>query len=105
MASTSGIRASGSRSIEYARKILLIDVASHGPWKAKLTSIFDAEDCWNIVNGTEFEPVRLATVNDVDGVQENKPQVDAGLAENKTFENALRKPRLSLLKLLMTPLS
>ena len=53
-------------------------------WRQKkLTSILDAEDCWDIVNGTEFEPVRLATVNDVDGVQENKPQVDARLAEIK----------------------
>ena len=91
MASTSGIRASGCGSGEYAKKILLKDVASYGPWKAKLTSILDAEDCWDIVNGTEFEPVRLATVNDVDGVQENKPQVDARLAEIKDFRKRSKK--------------
>ena len=91
MASTCGIRASGSGSGEYAKKILLKDVASYGPWKAKLTSILDAEDCWDIVNGTEFEPVRLATVNDVDGVQENKPQVDARLAEIKDFRKRSKK--------------
>ena len=91
MASTSGIRASGSGSGEYAKKILLKDVASYGPWKAKLTSILDAEDCWDIVNGTEFEPVRLAIVNDANGVQENKPQVDARLAEIKDFRKRSKK--------------
>ena len=40
-------------------------------------SILDAEDCWDIVNGTEFEPVRLATVNDVDGVQARARPVQA----------------------------
>ena len=91
MASTSGIRASGSGSGEYAKRILLKDVASYGPWKAKLTSLLDAEDCWDIVNGTEFEPMRLATVNDTDGVQENKPQVDARLAEIKDFRKRSKK--------------
>ena len=91
MASTSGIRASGSGSGEYTKKILLKDTATYGPWKAKLISILDAEDCWDIVNGREFEPARLATVNDVDGVQENKPQVDARLAEIKDFRKRSKK--------------
>ena len=54
MAFSSGIRASGSGSGEYTKKILLKDTATYGPWKAKLTSILDAEDCWDIVNGREF---------------------------------------------------
>ena len=66
--STSGIRASGLGSGEYTKKILLKDTATYGPWRAKLTSILDAEDCWDIVNGTETEPMRLATVNDEIGV-------------------------------------
>ena len=50
---SSGIRASGSGSGEYTKKILLKDTATYGPWRAKLTSILDAEDCWDIVNGSE----------------------------------------------------
>ena len=62
MASHSGIRASDSGTGEYIKKIVLKDAASYGPWKAKLTSILDAEDCWDIVNGTEQEPHEIATV-------------------------------------------
>ena len=54
-------------------------------------SILDGEDCWDIVNGTEVEPARLAVVTDVDGVQEKKPQVDIGLAEIKDFRKRSKK--------------
>ena len=64
MASHSGIRASGSGTREYIKRIVLKDAASFGPWRAKLTSIFDAEECWEIVNGTELEPDEIATVED-----------------------------------------
>ena len=60
----SGIRASGSGTREYIKKIVLKDAASYGPWKAKLTSILDVEDCWEIVNGTELELDEIATVED-----------------------------------------
>ena len=66
MASHSGITSSGSRSEEYVKNIVLKDVVSYGPWKAMLTSILDAEDCWDIVNGTESEPNETGTVVDLD---------------------------------------
>ena len=62
MASTSGIRATGSGSGDYVKKIILKDAATYGPWKAKLTSILDAEDCWDIVNGARVEPGTVAYV-------------------------------------------
>ena len=52
VAFTSGIRASGSGSSEYVKKIVLKDASSYGPWRTKLTAILDAEDCLEIVNGT-----------------------------------------------------
>ena len=74
--SSSGIRASGSGSGDYVKKLLLKNVASYGPWKAKRTSILDDEDCWEIVDGTEVEPTRIAIVNDADDAPENKVEVD-----------------------------
>ena len=59
MASTSGITAFASGFGEYIKKIVLKDSASYGPWKAKLTSILDADDCWVIVNGTNLNLMRL----------------------------------------------
>ena len=59
--------------------------------ESELTSILDAEDCWDIVNGTKVEPTRLATVNDENGVQENKPQVDARQADIKDFQKRSKK--------------
>ena len=47
------------------------DVASYGPWKAKLTSILDIEDCWEIVYGIKAEPVRIVVVNDAYSVPVN----------------------------------
>ena len=52
MAFTSGIRASGSGSSEYTKKIVLKDSVTYGPWRTKLTAILDAEDSLEIVNGT-----------------------------------------------------
>ena len=45
MASSSGIRASGSGSSEYVKKMVFKDAASYGPWRTKLTALLDAEDC------------------------------------------------------------
>ena len=87
MASTSGIRATGSNSGEYIKKIVLKDSASYGPWKAKLTSILDAEDCWEIVNGIEAEPRRIALDDDVD----NKDEVDKRLLEIRDFKKRSKK--------------
>ena len=57
MAFTSGIRASGSGSSEYTKKIVLKDSITYGPWRTKLTAILETEDSLEIVNGTELEPV------------------------------------------------
>ena len=64
MASTSGIRASGSGSSEYVKEIVLKDASSYGPWRTKLTAILDAKDCLEIVNGVEMEPTEIAEVLD-----------------------------------------
>ena len=64
MASHIGIRASGSGTGEYVKRIVLKDATSYGPWRAKLTSILDAEECWEIVNGTELEPDEIVIVED-----------------------------------------
>ena len=82
MASTSGIRASGS---EYVKKIILKDAASYGPWRAKITSILDAEDCWEIIEGGEVEPDRVALRDD------NKEEVEKRLAEIKDFKKRTKK--------------
>ena len=66
MTSTSGIRASGSGSSGYTKKIVLKDSITYGPWRTKLTAILDAEDSLEIVNGTELEPVEIAEVLNAD---------------------------------------
>ena len=55
MSSSSGIRAGNEGLGDYSRKIFMKDRSSYGPWRAKMTSILDAEDCWDIVNGDEGE--------------------------------------------------
>ena len=91
MASHSGIRASGSGIGEYIKKIVLKDAASYGPWKAKLTSILDAEDCWDIVNGTEQEPHEIATVENLDDTPDNTSEVDARRIEIKDWKKRSKK--------------
>ena len=89
----SGIRASGSGIREFAKKIALKDAASYGPWKEKLTSILDAEDCWEIVNGTELEPDEIDTVEDDsdDDPADNKSEVVAREIEIKDWRKRSKK--------------
>ena len=63
MASTSGIRANGSIRGEFTRKPILKD-AGYSAWSTKMETILDADDCWDIVMGTELEPNELAVVVD-----------------------------------------
>ena len=91
MASTSGIRASGSGSSEYTKKIVLKDSATYGPWRTKLTAILDAEDSLEIVNGTELEPVEIAEVLNPDGVAANTVAVDKRQAEIKDWRKRSKK--------------
>ena len=58
MASHSGIRA-GSESGEYSRKPMLRNAEGYGAWRVKMETILDAEDCWEIVQGTELIPIDL----------------------------------------------
>ena len=60
MAFTSGIRADGSG--EYVKKIILKDREGYGPWKTKVTTLSDAEECWEIVNGTETKPGQVVPI-------------------------------------------
>ena len=56
MSTSSGIKAGNGGLGDYSRKIVLKDRSSYVPWRAKMTSILDAEDCWDIVNDDEGEP-------------------------------------------------
>ena len=91
MASKSGIRANGSR--EYVKKIILKDVEGYGPWKTKVIVILDAEDCWEIVNGTETEPGRIALFGDAANalVLANHVAVDSRRSEIKDFHKRYKK--------------
>ena len=60
MASHSGIRARDSDQGEYSRKPVLKGADGYGAWRVKMETILDADDCWEIVQGTEVEPVDLA---------------------------------------------
>ena len=91
MASTSGIRASGSRSSGYMKKIVLKDAASYGPWRTKLIAILDAEDCLEIVNGTEMEPAEIAEVLNPDNTAANTFEVDKRQAEIKDWRKRSKK--------------
>ena len=105
MASHSGIRASGSGTGDYVKRIVLKDAASYGPWRAKLTSILDVEECWEIVNGTELEPDEIATVED-DGDDDSLDNISEVVAReieikdckkrskkaSKQFEDVVRHP-------------
>ena len=92
----SGFRASSSGSSEFAKKIVLKDASSYGPWKAKITSILDAEDVWEIVNGAEVEPTELPEVDDGaddEVVENNNAAVVVRQAEIKAFSKNERRKR------------
>ena len=91
MATTSGIRASGSGTSEYIKKIVLKDSASYGPWRTKLTAILDAEDCLEIVNGTELEPAEIAEVFNADNTPANVVEVDKRHVEIKDWRRRSKK--------------
>ena len=91
MASTSGIRASGSGTSEYMKKIILKDALSYGPWRPKLTAILDAEDCLEIVNGTELEPVEIAEVLNADNTSANNEEVNKRQVEIKDWRKRSKK--------------
>ena len=82
---------------------MLKDTASYKPWEAKLTSILDAEDGWEIVNGTEVEPNHIRPVTDSDDAEKKRCKMAVKLAEQNIFKNDIKK-RLhhSLRKRLMT---
>ena len=91
MMSSSGIRASGSGSSEYVKKIVLKDKASYGPWRTKITAILDAEDCLEIVNGTEIEPPEIAEAQDADNAPANSAEVEKRHVEIKDWRKRSKK--------------
>ena len=91
MAFTSGIRAHGSGPSEYIKKIVLKDATSYGPWRTKLTAILDAEDCLEIVNGTELEPPEIAEVQDDESVPTNVAEIEKRHAEIKEWRKRSKK--------------
>ena len=91
MASTSGIRANGSG--EYVKKIILKDREGYGPWKTKVTALLDAQECWEIVNGTETEPGQVAPIAASDDALAlvNQVAVDSRRGEIKEFRRRFKK--------------
>ena len=82
MASHSGIRARDSDHGEYGRKPILKDADGYGAWRVKMEIILDADDCCEIVQGTEVEPIDLAQAAQVDEegeAVENPPTVAEAL--------------------------
>ena len=45
------------------KKIILKDREGYGP---KVTALLDAEECWEIVNGTETEPSQVPPIGAAD---------------------------------------
>ena len=68
MSLSSGIRA-GSEKGSYTPRIFLTGAENYGAWKAKLKTILNAEDCWEIVHGVETCPNEVLAIQDgVDAV-------------------------------------
>ena len=85
---TGGIRAGGSG--DNVKRIVLKDKASYGPWKAKITSVLDAEECWDIVCRLEVAPVIVAP-RTVDRVVVNREEVAESRAALKDFNTRSKK--------------
>ena len=80
MASHSGIRARDPDQGECSRKPILKNAEGYGAWRVKMETILDADDCWDIVQGTEVEPVDLTPAAKVEGegeAVENPPPTAA----------------------------
>ena len=73
------------------KKMVLKDAASYGPWRTKLTAILDAEDCLEIVNGTELEPAEIAEVLNPDNTAPNSVEVDKRQAQIKDWRKRSEK--------------
>ena len=91
MSLTSGIRASGSGSSDYVKRISLKDSQSFGPWRTKITAILNAEDCMEIVNATEVEPAEIAEVLNTDGTSQNSEEVEKRHVEIKDWRKRANK--------------
>ena len=106
MASYSGIRARESDRGEYSRKPIQKDAAGYGAWKVKMETILDADDCWEIVQGTELEPLDLAWVLqfDEEGATLENPQTTADVIAIATRRDEIKdwKKRLKKAASLIT---
>ena len=90
MLTSSGIRASGSGDI-YTKRIVLKDPESYGPWKTKITSILDAEDCWSIVDRSKVSPTVVGAVPAANGTVTNQAQANESRASLKDYNKGMRK--------------
>ena len=97
MATTSGIRATGSDQ-EHSRKPLLNNAAGYGAWKTKMSTALEGEECWDLVQGIELEPIslRVRVVEDGDGVEDPADRIDIArrterLAEIKDWKRRYTK--------------
>ena len=93
----SGIRANGSDQ-EYSRKPILKNAEGYGAWETKMSTILEGEECWDLVQGLEPEPLSLGVQVGVDGdgVEDPADQADIALraardAEIKSWKKRFRK--------------
>ena len=73
--STSGIRASHEEGM-YTRRTILRGADNYGPWKVKMKTVLNADDCWQIVCGREVFPSEVIPVFNAARVPANKRERD-----------------------------
>ena len=78
--STGGIR--GGAISDNVKKIIQKDKSSYGPWKAKITSILDAKDWWDIGCRKEVVPTIIAPMT-VETAMVNRDDVTKSRAEQE----------------------
>ena len=88
----SGIRASHEEGM-YTRRTILRGADNYGPWKAKMKTVLNADDCWQTVCGREICPSEVFPVFNAAGVPTNKSERDvaANVADLEILRAAFAK--------------
>ena len=89
----SGIRASSSDR-ESTRKPVLKGAAGYGAWEIKMSTILEAEECWDLTQGLEEEPEEIDFSEDEDGTINDGTdpvEIKERLAEIKDWKRRFRK--------------
>ena len=75
------------------KKIILKNREGYGPWKSKVTTLLDGEECWEIVNKTETKLGKVARIAAADNAlaSVNQVAVDSRRGEIKEFRRRFKK--------------